>query len=162
MDDHEIRPLGSNHSRKVDLRFIAATNKDVAKAVKDGTLREDLYYRLNVVTFLLPPLRERKEDILILAGQFLKKYAQELSKPVQELDPATLKVLKEYDWPGNVRELRNIIERAILIADGRVLRPEHLPEGMKKTDSFHAGSPRPGAFHRRLYQGLHSKVSAGP
>jgi DNA-binding NtrC family response regulator len=136
MDDHEIRPLGSNHSRKVDLRFIAATNKDVAKAVKEGALREDLYYRLNVVTFLLPPLRERKEDILILAVRFLKKYAQELSKPVQELDTATIKVLKEYDWPGNVRELRNIIERAVLIADGRVLRPEHLPEGLKKIDSF--------------------------
>ncbi|MFH0730372.1 MAG: sigma-54 dependent transcriptional regulator [Pseudomonadota bacterium] len=136
MDDHEIRPLGSNHSRKVDLRFVAATNKDVGKAVKEGTLREDLYYRLNVVTFLLPPLRERKEDILILAARFLKKYAQELSKPLQDLDPATIKVLKEYDWPGNVRELRNIIERAVLIADGRVLRPEHLPEGIKKIDSF--------------------------
>jgi DNA-binding NtrC family response regulator len=136
IDDHEIRPLGSNHSRKVDLRFIAATNKDVAKAVKEGTLREDLYYRLNVVTFLLPPLRERREDILILAAQFLKKYTQELSKSVQELDPATLKILKEYDWPGNVRELRNIIERAVLIAEGRVIRPEHLPEGMKKVDSF--------------------------
>lgn len=133
MDDHEIRPLGSNHSRKVDLRFVAATNKDVSKAVKEGTLREDLYYRLNVVTFLLPPLRDRKEDILILAARFLKKYAQELSKPLLELDPATLKVLKEYDWPGNVRELRNIIERAVLIADGRVLRPEHLPEGIKKS-----------------------------
>ena len=83
MDDHEIRPLGSTQSRKVDIRFIAATNKDVAQAVKEGTLREDLFYRLNVVTFLLPPLRERKEDILLLARQFLKKYAQELGKPVQ-------------------------------------------------------------------------------
>jgi len=137
MDDHEIRPLGSNHSRKVDLRFVAATNKDVLKAVKNGTLREDLYYRLNVVTFLLPPLRERKEDIPILAIQFLKKYAQELNKPVQELDPATAKLLKEYEWPGNVRELRNLIERAVLIADGRLIRPEHLPEGIKKDDSFH-------------------------
>jgi DNA-binding NtrC family response regulator len=136
MDDHEIRPLGSNHSRKVDLRFVAATNKDVSNAVKNGTLREDLYYRLNVVTFLLPPLRERKEDISIMSTQFLKKYAQELSKPVQELDPATIKVLKEYNWPGNVRELRNIIERAVLIAEGGVIRPEHLPEGIKKIDSF--------------------------
>lgn len=136
MDDHEIRPLGSNHSRKVDLRFIAATNKDVAAAVKKGTLREDLYYRLNVVTFLLPPLRERKEDIQILATQFLNKYAQELSKPVESLDIDTVKILKEYDWPGNVRELRNIIERAVLIADKPILRPEHLPEGIKKTNSF--------------------------
>jgi transcriptional regulator with PAS, ATPase and Fis domain len=137
MDDHEIRPLGSNHSRKVDLRFVAATNKDVARAVKEGTLREDLYYRLNVVTILLPPLRERKEDIPILAVQFLKKYTQELNKPVQELDSATAKLLKEYEWPGNVRELRNIIERAVLIADGRLILPEHLPEGIKKDVSFH-------------------------
>ncbi len=137
MDDHEIRPLGSNQSRKVDLRFIAATNKDVAQAVKEGTLREDLFYRLNVVTFLLPPLRERKEDILILAGQFLKKFAQELGKPVPELEPAATDLLKEYDWPGNIRELRNIMERAVLIAEGRVIRPEHLPEGIRKTASFH-------------------------
>ncbi len=136
IDDHEIRPLGSNQSRKVDIRFIAATNKDIAKSVKDGTLREDLYYRLNVVTFLLPPLRDRKEDIQLLTGQFLKKYAQELGKPVQELDPETIKVLNDYDWPGNVRELRNIVERAVLISGGQAIKPEHLPEGMKKNDPF--------------------------
>ncbi len=136
IDDHEIRPLGSNQSRKVDIRFIAATNKDITKSVQDGTLREDLYYRLNVVTFMLPPLRDRKEDIPLLTGQFLKKYAQELGKTVQELDPETFKVLKEYDWPGNVRELRNIVERAVLISGGQAIKPEHLPEGMKKNNSF--------------------------
>ena len=136
IDDHEIRPLGSNQSRKVDIRFIAATNKDIAKSVKDGTLREDLYYRLNVVTFMLPPLRDRKEDIQLLTGQFLKKYAQELGKPVQELDPGTVKVLKDYDWPGNVRELRNIVERAVLISGGQAIQPEHLPEGMQNSASF--------------------------
>lgn len=136
IDDHEIRPLGSTQSRKVDLRFIAATNKDVARSVKDGTLREDLYYRLNVVTFFLPPLRERREDILLLAEQFLRKYAQELGKPAQELAPATTRVLQEYDWPGNVRELRNIVERAVLLSGGQSILPDHLPEGMKKQPSF--------------------------
>jgi DNA-binding NtrC family response regulator len=137
IDDHEIRPLGSNQSRKVDLRFIAATNKDINSSVKDGSLREDLYYRLNVVTFYLPPLRERREDILLLAEQFLGKFARELGKPEQELAPATIKVLNEYDWPGNVRELRNIIERAVLLSGRRTIFPEHLPEGINKPRSFH-------------------------
>lgn len=136
IDDHEIRPLGANQSRKVDLRFIAATNKDIEKAVSEGALRQDLYYRLNVVTFFLPPLRERSEDILLLAEHFLGKYAQEMGKPQQQLDPATARVLQDYDWPGNVRELRNIIERAVLLSGHASIRPEHLPEGIKKPSSF--------------------------
>lgn len=136
MDDHEIRPLGSNLSRKVDLRFIAATNKDVVKAVKEGILREDLYYRLNVVSFRLPPLRERKEDIPVLAMRFLKRYAQEIGKSVHDLEPSTVKLLKDYEWPGNVRELRNIIERAVLITEENMIRPEHLPENLKQKASF--------------------------
>jgi DNA-binding NtrC family response regulator len=136
IDDHEIRPLGSTQSRKVDLRFISATNKDVRTAVKEGSLREDLYYRLSVVTFHLPPLRERKEDIPLLARRFVNKYAQELGKPVQEIDPAANKIFTEYDWPGNVRELQNVIERAVLISEGQSIHPEHLPEGIRKADSF--------------------------
>jgi DNA-binding NtrC family response regulator len=136
IDDHEIRPLGSTQSRKVDLRFISATNKDVPSAVKEGSLREDLYYRLSVVTLHLPPLRERKEDIPILARRFVNKYAQELGKPVQEIDPAAIKIFTEYDWPGNVRELQNVIERAVLISEGKSILPEHLPEGIRKADSF--------------------------
>ena len=136
IDDHEIRPLGSTQSRKVDLRFISATNKDVRTAVKEGSLREDLYYRLSVVTLHLPPLRERKEDIPILARRFVNKYAQELGKPVQEIDPAAIKIFTEYDWPGNVRELQNVIERAVLISEGKSILPEHLPEGIRKADSF--------------------------
>ena len=136
IDDHEIRPLGSTHSRKVDLRFIAATNKDVAEAVKAGTLRQDLYYRLNVVTFSLPPLRERREDIELLAAQFLERYARELGKPARQIDPATLRLLRDYHWPGNVRELRNILERAVLIAGGATILPDHLPEGLRKNTTF--------------------------
>lgn len=136
VDDHEIRPIGSTRSRKVDLRFVAATNKDVYQAVKQGNLREDLFYRLNVVTLHLPPLRERKEDITVLAERFLNSYAHEMGKGSLGLDPSALNVLMEYPWPGNVRELKNIMERAVLIATGPLIRHEHIPDELKKSVSF--------------------------
>ena len=136
IDDHEIRPIGSTRSRKVDLRFIAATNRDVTQAVRQGTLREDLFYRLNVVTLHLPPLRERKEDIHVLSERFLNRYAHEMGKGALELNPSALNVLMEYPWPGNVRELKNIMERAVLIATGKVIRHEHIPDELKKSVSF--------------------------
>ncbi len=136
IDDHEVRPLGGVQSRTVDVRFIAATNRDIVKAVQEGIFREDLYYRINVVTITLPPLRDRKEDIPILARHFLKKYSQEIGKPVQFIDDAALRLLMNYSWPGNVRELHNIIERAVLITDGNTVFPEHLPEMLKITNSF--------------------------
>ena len=128
--------------------------------MREGTLREDLFYRLNVVTLHLPPLRERKEDIPILAAQFIAKFAQELGKRVRDLDPAAARLLREYPWPGNVRELQNIIERAVLITDGPLIRPEHLPEGLKTGGTFTGQSLEEGlsieaytkAFIRR-YQG---------
>jgi DNA-binding NtrC family response regulator len=136
IDDHEIRPIGGVQSKKVDIRFITATNKDILKAVKDGVFREDLYYRINVVTLKLPPLRDRKEDIIILARHFLDKYSHEIGKNVKFIDDAALRHLMDYYWPGNVRELQNIIERAVLIADSNTIFPEHLPEGIKGTSSF--------------------------
>jgi DNA-binding NtrC family response regulator len=136
IDDHEIRPLGSTQSRKVDIRIIAATNKDIQKAVKEGLCREDLYYRLNVVTLTLPPLRERKEDILVLAKYFLNKYAMEIGKPVKEIHDSAIRLLMDYPWPGNIRELQNIMERAVLITDRETIFPEHLPEGLKVSTSF--------------------------
>ncbi|MBA4394832.1 MAG: hypothetical protein C0407_14875 [Desulfobacca sp.] len=136
IDDHEIRPLGATQSRKVDIRIIAATNKDIQKAVKEGLCREDLYYRLNVVTLTLPPLRERKEDIPILANHFLSHYAREIGKPVKEIHLSAVKLLQDYPWPGNVRELQNIMERAVLITDRETILPEHLPEGLRPSNSF--------------------------
>ncbi|HMK65268.1 MAG TPA: sigma-54 dependent transcriptional regulator [Thermodesulfobacteriota bacterium] len=136
IDDHEIRPLGSTHSRKVDLRFVAATNKNILKAVQEGSLREDLYYRLAVVTLTLPPLRDRQEDILLLAEHFLNKYSKEIRKPVKGIHESGKKILQNYGWPGNVRELQNIIERAVLLADGEMILPEHLPEGLYSHPSF--------------------------
>ena len=131
IDDHEIRPVGSTQSRKVDIRIIAATNKDIVKAVKEGLCREDLYYRLNVVTLNLPPLREHPEDIPLLAKHFLSIYAQEIGKPIRSFHEKAVRLLYDYHWPGNVRELQNIIERAVLITDRDIIYPEHLPEGMR-------------------------------
>ncbi|MDA8104837.1 MAG: sigma-54 dependent transcriptional regulator [Nitrospiraceae bacterium] len=136
IDDHEIRPLGGIQSKRIDIRFVTATNKDLLNAVKEGKFREDLYFRINVVMLRLPPLRERKEDIIILARHFLDKYAGEIGKNVNFIDDATLKLLMDYPWPGNVRELQNIIERAVLIADGNTISPEHLPEGTADSATF--------------------------
>ena len=138
IDDHEIRPIGSTRSRKVDIRFIAATNRDVVHAVKEGRLREDLFYRINVVTLYLPPLRERKEDIPILAERFLNRYANELGKGNLKLDPSVEMILLEYAWPGNIRELRNIMERAALISRGQTIRKEDIPEELTGQRSFTA------------------------
>jgi DNA-binding NtrC family response regulator len=136
IDDHEIRPLGGVQSKKVDIRFIAATNKDISRAVFEGSFREDLYYRINVVSIRLPPLRERKDDIVILAKHFLERFSGEIGKAVRFIDDETTKLLADYSWPGNVRELQNIIERAVLITDGNTIFPEHLPEGFMNRRSF--------------------------
>ncbi len=128
MDDREIRPLGGIQSKRVDIRFVAATNRDIAKEVNEGRFREDLYYRLNVVTLKIPPLKDRKEDIPILALAFLERYAKEIGKPVASIDERAMMLLIEYGWPGNVRELQNIIERAVLLAEEDSIMPEHLPE----------------------------------
>lgn len=136
IDDHEIRPLGGVQSKKVDIRLITATNRDIAKAVAEGAFREDLFYRINVIRLQLPPLRDRREDIPVLAQHFLEKFAGEIGKGTRQIDEAAEKILVSYHWPGNVRELQNIIERAVLIADGEKLQPEHLPEGIKMAHSF--------------------------
>ena len=136
IDDHEIRPIGGIQSKKIDIRLVTATNKDILRAVKDGAFREDLYYRINVVTLKLPPLRDRKKDIIILARHFLNKYSHEIGKDVKFIDDTALRHLMDYYWPGNVRELQNIIERAVLITDSNTILPEHLPEGLRGTSTF--------------------------
>lgn len=136
IDDREIRPIGGVHSKRIDIRIIAATNRDIGEAVKKGEFREDLFYRINVVTLKIPALRERREDILMLARHFLGKYSNEIGKPVRYIDDRAMKLLHDYDWPGNVRELQNIIERAVLITESNTILPEHLPEGLKTGSSF--------------------------
>lgn len=136
IDDREIRPLGGVQARKVDIRFITATNKNIADMVKNGAFREDLYYRVNVVTLKLPSLRERKDDITILTRHFLLKYSSDIGKNVQFIDDKALNLLMNYNWPGNVRELQNIIERAVLITESNTIFPEHLPEGLMASATF--------------------------
>jgi len=140
IDDCEIRPLGGVQSRKVDIRFITATNKELAKAIKDGSFREDLFYRINVVTLKMPALRDRKEDVLILSRHFLDKYAHDIGKNVRFIDDGAIRILMDYCWPGNVRELQNIIERAVLITESNTVFAEHLPEGLKEATSFSSES----------------------
>lgn len=136
IDDREIRPLGGVQSRKVDIRFISATNTEIAKEVGSGRFREDLFYRINVVTLRLPSLRERREDIPVLAKHFLDRFSEEIGKAVTKIDDSAVRMLSQYHWPGNVRELQNVIERAILICDGSEIVPEHLPEVLRSGTVF--------------------------
>lgn len=136
LEDQEIRPVGGTQSIKVDIRFISATNKNIEDAVKQGNFREDLFYRINVITIKLPPLRERKEDIELLVKYFVQRYSSELGKSVTDITKEALERLKAYHWPGNIRELQNIIERAILIAEDGLIKAEHLPDGIKTGNSF--------------------------
>ena len=124
LQNREFDRVGGTRTVKVDVRVIAATNRDLRQAIKAGTFREDLFFRLNVVNLTLPPLRERTEEIPQLAEFFLKKYCQEAKKPAMRISPAVMKMLTAYSWPGNVRELQNAIERAVVLKTGEVLEPE--------------------------------------
>lgn len=130
MQDQEVRRVGGTGSVKVDVRIIAATNRDLAGQVKEGKFRDDLYYRLNVVRIVLPSLVDRREDIPMLAHHFLQKFAGGAGHSVKGFLPETLALLKQYRWPGNVRELENAIERAVSLSHGPLLMPEDLPEAI--------------------------------
>jgi DNA-binding NtrC family response regulator len=127
IENGEFIKLGDVKTTKVDVRIIAATNRDLLKSIADGTFREDLYYRLNVFSIQLPALRNRVEDIPPLAGHFLHFYAARENKPVQKLSREALQLLQQHSWKGNIRELRNVLERATILADGDNILPEHLP-----------------------------------
>jgi len=127
LQDREVRRLGGTHPIIVDVRFIAATNKNLEEAVRVGAFREDLYYRLAVIPVSLPPLRERPEDLSLIAAVFLREFCTKYGRDEKFLAPATLQALHEYAWPGNVRELRNLVERLVVTVNERVIRPVHLP-----------------------------------
>jgi len=126
IQEKEFERIGSNETRKVDVRIISATNKNLMEQMKRGTFREDLYFRLNVVSIWLPPLRRRIGDIELLAAFFLKRASLEMNKHVRGIEPNTMKILTRYDWPGNIRELENTIERAVLLAEGDMLTADDL------------------------------------
>jgi len=126
LEERRFRRVGGTKDVSVDIRIVAATNTDLRAAVKEGMFRKDLYYRLQVVTITIPPLRERREDIPLLAQYFLEHFSREFKKPVPRLTPQVERLLVRYDWPGNVRELRNVIERAMILADDGDLSPADL------------------------------------
>ncbi|MFN7998736.1 MAG: sigma-54 dependent transcriptional regulator [Bryobacteraceae bacterium] len=131
--------VGGSEEVRVDVRVIAATNRDLQKAVEDGRFRDDLYYRLNVIEIRLPPLRERREDIPLLAEHFVERLAHELNRDVTEISSGGLKLLMDYDWPGNVRELENVVERAIVTAKGRVLTEDDFAFLARKAEAANSG-----------------------
>ena len=141
LDSRELRRVGGTRVHRVDVRIIAATNKDLAHEVRAGRFREDLYYRLNVVSVPLPPLRERKEDIPLLVEHFLKQFQVSGKKP-KTVSPEALRFLVQYAWPGNVRELANIIERLIILTPGEVIGPEELPRHIRSPLGPPHGQPR--------------------
>ncbi|MFO7600676.1 MAG: sigma 54-interacting transcriptional regulator [Candidatus Desulfacyla sp.] len=155
LQEKELERLGGNQVIKVNIRLIAATNKDLALSVEQGGFREDLFYRLNVYPIYMPALREREADILLLADYFLEKYAEEYGKDIKRISTPAIEALTQYHWPGNVRELENCMERAVLLCDDQVIHSYHLPPtlqtaqetGTQQTQSFTEAVER---FEREL------------
>jgi len=134
LQEGEVRRVGANSPTQVDVRLITATNRDLAADISTGRFRGDLYYRINVVTIKLPPLRDRPQDIPELALHFLRRYNERLQLGVESIAPAAMRQLADYAWPGNVRELENVIERALVLAHGSTIEPEHLAEFVQASD----------------------------
>ena len=154
LQEHEFEPVGSSVTTPVNVRVIAATNSDLAKAVTEGKFREDLYYRINVFPICLPTLRERKEDIEFLAQHFLQIYGRASGKQIRAIAPETLNLLIEHDWPGNVRELENAIEHAVIVEDGSTILPDSLPMNLKRSRDMNDGGPL------SMEPGLRDKLNA--
>jgi two-component system response regulator PilR (NtrC family) len=144
LQERTVRPLGGGGETPIDVRVIAATNKDLDALVGEGQFREDLYYRLRVIPIDVPPLRERGADVVLLANFFLEKFVRQMNKQVREISPESLDMLRGYDWPGNVRVLENTIERAVAMADGDLLKPE-LPNERSKARAAAASASAGGA-----------------
>jgi len=145
IEDKCFRRIGGTKNFTIDIRIVAATNKDLKKALADGTFRQDLYYRLNVINIHLPPLAERREDIVPLVEHFIGLYSREFNKPLKRIADDARDALERYDWPGNVRELSNTVERILILEDGELLLPEHLPAAMTGGREM-PGHPSPVAF----------------
>src|SRR4029077_7348649 len=128
LQEGKVRPLGSNEEMDVDVRVITATNKDLEKAITSGEFREDLFYRLSVIPIHVPPLRDRRDDIPLLARHFLQRFRKQMEKPIEAISPQAMSRLESYDWPGNVRELENTIERAVALESGPEISVTVLPE----------------------------------
>jgi Nif-specific regulatory protein len=157
LQEREFERLGGNQTVSVDVRLITATSKDLEKALADGAFREDLYYRLNVFTICVPPLRERKSDVLLLADHFVEKYARLHSRNIKRISTPAIDMMMSYHWPGNVRELENTVERAVLVADGDVIHGHHLSPTLQTAEASGTVVSRSlgeavGAFESNLIQ----------
>ena len=135
LQEREFERVGGTDTVRVNVRIVAATNKDMEQAIADGTFREDLYYRLNVFSIYVPPLRDRKTDMLLLADHFLEKFSREHRKVIRRISTPAIDMLMSYHWPGNVRELENALERAVLVCDGAVIHGHHLPPSLQTADA---------------------------
>lgn len=143
LQEKEIERVGGSGTKKVDVRVVAATNRDLEKEVAAGRFREDLYYRLNVIPLHLPPLRERGGDVMLLARHFLNHFCHKKGRPALELSPETRRILAAYSWPGNVRELVNFMERLSILVDGEIIQPSDLPEKILAQVGDIAALPEP-------------------
>jgi Nif-specific regulatory protein len=135
LQEREFERVGGTETIKVNVRLIAATNKDMEQALANGTFREDLYYRLNVFTIFVPPLRDRKADLLLLADHFLEKFSHEHGKSIKRISTPAIDMLVSYHWPGNVREMENALERAVLMCEGQVIHAHHLPPSLQTAEA---------------------------
>ena len=150
LEQGEIRRVGGDKPIQVDVRIIAATNRDLSEAIKTGAFRPDLFYRLNVVTTHLPPLRERREDLLLLIRHFSEAKAKEMGIPEKAFKPEAIDVLLRYPWPGNVRELENLIERVLVLSEGPTIGPDDLPEQLRRSEA------NPGSIKEQVLSGRKS------
>jgi Nif-specific regulatory protein len=135
LQEREFERVGGTETIKSNVRLLAATNKDMEKAIADGTFREDLYYRLNVFMIFVPPLRDRKADLLLLADHFLEKFSREHGKSIKRISTPAIDMLVSYHWPGNVREMENALERAVLMCEGQVIHAHHLPPSLQTAEA---------------------------
>lgn len=151
LSERSIERVGSNSPIKVDVRLLAATNRDLRAMVDEGTFREDLFFRLNVISLKMPTLRDRPEDIILLANAFLREFAEENERPIKPLSDAAIRVLLAYNWPGNVRELRTTIEHGVVMSNDPVIDIGHLPQSLNETrelrETTHTNAPAPTEFN---------------
>jgi transcriptional regulator with PAS, ATPase and Fis domain len=169
LQEREFERVGESRTIRVDVRVIAATNASLEDLVSHGEFREDLYYRLNVIPVVLPPLRERRDDIPLLARSFLKRYAEQHACPVPELTPSAVEALKAHDWPGNVRELENTLERLVVLADSgpvtaellRFSRPRYVLRSARGNGGAGAGTDVPSLIRALVRVGLHAPRPSG-
>jgi len=154
LQEHEFQRVGGNKDIHVDVRIIAATNKDLKEEVEGGRFRDDLFFRLNVVRIDVPPLRDRRSDIPFLVAHFLSKFAEKLGRDISDVDPEVMQALYRYSWPGNVRELENVVERAVVMCRGRSIVPDDLPPEIRETPEIEDGLDKLISWERGLAETL--------